>query len=85
MSRMKELIETIRKLMQGEFSGYIKINFSQGSLGRVEQSEELNAIISCSGEKNVRNKKGDRNLRDNKAIDIDNRTGVKGHFDPGSH
>ena len=41
MSRMKRLIETIRLLMEGEFCGYIKINFSQGSLGRIEKSEEL--------------------------------------------
>jgi len=38
---MKRLIETIRLLMEGEFCGYIKINFSQGSLGRIEKSEEL--------------------------------------------
>jgi hypothetical protein len=41
MDRMKRLIETIRMLMEGEFCGYIKINFSQGSLGRIDKSEEL--------------------------------------------
>jgi len=43
MDKMKRLSETIRSLMEGEFSGYIKINFSQGSLGRIEKSEELDA------------------------------------------
>ena len=41
MDRMKRLIEAIRILIAGEFSGYIKINFSQGSLGRIEKSEEF--------------------------------------------
>jgi hypothetical protein len=47
MDKMKRLSDTIRTLMEGEFSGYIKINFSQGSLGRVEKSEEIDhdAII----------------------------------------
>ncbi len=51
MDRMKRLIETIRTLLEGEFSGYIKINFSQGSLGRIEKSEELeyDAIIGSKG------------------------------------
>jgi hypothetical protein len=43
MDKMKRLGETIRTLMEGEFSGYIKINFSQGSLGRIEKSEEFDA------------------------------------------
>jgi hypothetical protein len=43
MDKMKRLSETIRALMEGEFSGYIKINFSQGSLGRIEKSEEFDA------------------------------------------
>ena len=41
MDRMKRLAETIRTLTDGQFSGYIKINFSQGSIGRVEKFEEL--------------------------------------------
>jgi hypothetical protein len=43
MDKMKRLGETIKMLMEGEFSGYIKINFSQGSLGRIEKSEEFDA------------------------------------------
>ncbi len=38
---MKRLAETIRSLAEGQFSGYIKINFSQGSIGRVEKFEEI--------------------------------------------
>ncbi len=41
MDRMRRLIEVIRALISGEFSGYLKINFSQGSLGRVEKAEEF--------------------------------------------
>lgn|GEM_PF-2623282 len=58
MSRMKRLIETIRLLMEGEFCGYIKINFSQGSLGRIEKSEELEdaATIHNKGSDKFRRK-----------------------------
>ncbi|MGC1456602.1 MAG: hypothetical protein WA946_15565 [Nitrospirota bacterium] len=56
MDRMKSLSEVIRMLVEGEFSGYVKINFSQGSLGRVEKYEEINdAAIIMSGE--TRNEK----------------------------
>ncbi len=41
MDRMKRLVEAIKRLTDEEFSGYLKINFSQGSLGRVEKSEEV--------------------------------------------
>lgn len=53
LDRTKRLIEAIRMLIEGEFSGYIKINFSQGSLGRVEKSEEIEdaAIIAYEIEK----------------------------------
>lgn len=43
MDRMKRLAETIQMLSDGRFSGYIKINFSQGSIGRVEKFEEIEA------------------------------------------
>jgi len=41
MDKMKRLSDEIRNLVESEFSGYIKINFSQGSLGRIEKSEEI--------------------------------------------
>jgi len=46
MKRTKKLIETIGLLIEGGFSGYIKINFTQGSLGRVEKYEELDDASS---------------------------------------
>lgn len=53
MDRMTRLIEAIRKLIEGEFTGYVKINFSQGSLGRIEKFEELDdAAILTTTEKN---------------------------------
>ena len=62
MDRMKSLSEAIRMLVEGEFSGYVKINFTQGSLGRVEKYEEINdAAIISAGEKTVRKKAGRRN------------------------
>ncbi|RJR22829.1 MAG: hypothetical protein C4581_00545 [Nitrospiraceae bacterium] len=41
MDRMKRLADAIKSLSDEEFSGYLKINFTQGSLGRVEKSEEV--------------------------------------------
>jgi hypothetical protein len=66
MDRTKKLIETIRSLMDGEFSGNIKINFSQGSIGRVEKSEEFeDASIICArdmdDDEGVRKEKDYRN------------------------
>jgi FKBP-type peptidyl-prolyl cis-trans isomerase 2 len=57
MDKMRRLSEAIKALMESEFSGYIKINFSQGSLGRIEKSEEFeNAAILLMG-KNCDSKK----------------------------
>lgn len=53
MDKVTRLIEVIRKLVEGEFTGYVKINFSQGSLGRIEKFEELDdAVILTSAENN---------------------------------
>jgi len=56
MDRMKRLIEVIRQLIEGEFTGYVKINFTQGSLGRIEKFEELDdaTIIYYRGEEKQR-------------------------------
>ncbi|MGO9953192.1 MAG: hypothetical protein ACLPN1_13415 [Dissulfurispiraceae bacterium] len=78
MSRVKQLIETIRSLIEGEFSGYIKINFSQGSLGRVEQSEELDETIAHSGSRKGNNKSEDKAFLYDNVIDIRNCTDNKG-------
>jgi hypothetical protein len=53
MDRMKKLTEAITTLVEGEFSGYLKINFTQGSLGRVEKSEEFeDAAVIFAAENN---------------------------------
>jgi hypothetical protein len=63
MDRTKKLIETIRTLMEGEFSGHIKINFSQGSIGRVEKSEEFeDASIIFARERHDDKNKGVESL-----------------------
>jgi hypothetical protein len=50
MDRMKKLAEAIKKLLDEQFSGSIKINFSQGSIGRVEKFEEFDeASITIAG------------------------------------
>ncbi len=63
MDRMKRLIETIRMLMEGEFCGYIKINFSEGSLGRIEKSEELeDASTHNNGGEKLRRRTDQKNF-----------------------
>jgi hypothetical protein len=52
MDRLKSLSETISGLIDEQFSGCIKINFSQGSIGRVEKLEELEeASLYFTGDK----------------------------------
>ena len=59
MDRVTRLIEVIRKLIEGEFTGYVKINFTQGSLGRIEKFEELDdAAIIPAGERKQEGKGG---------------------------
>lgn len=41
MDRTQKLVETMMSLIEDKFGGYIKINFSQGSLGRIEKCEEV--------------------------------------------
>ena len=53
----------MKTLITGEFSGYLKINFSQGSLGRVEKSEEFeNAEVILAEEKNGKITEEKKNL-----------------------
>lgn len=61
MDRMSKLIAVIRKFIESEFTGYIKINFTQGSLGRIEKYEELDDAANISDENengNGNNEKG---------------------------
>ena len=46
MDRMTRLTQAIGMLMTEEFSGHIKINFSQGSIGRIEKSEEFEDVAT---------------------------------------
>ena len=39
--RLEKLLMVIRGLMDGKFTGYIKLNFTQGSIGRIEKFEEI--------------------------------------------
>ncbi len=65
MDKMKRLSEAIRSLMEGEFSGYIKINFTQGSLGRIEKSEEFEEdSILCMGKDGGKSSGVDRGQRE---------------------
>jgi hypothetical protein len=39
--KLKRLVEYLKGIQTENFTGYIKINFSQGSVGRVERFEEI--------------------------------------------
>jgi len=40
-SKFKRLVEVLQDMMNKEFTGHIKINFSQGGIGRIEKFEEI--------------------------------------------
>lgn len=39
--KLVRLVAELSKLMNEEFTGHIKINFSQGGIGRIEKFEEI--------------------------------------------
>ena len=39
--KLADLLEHLDKLKKRKFTGYIKINFTQGTLARIEQFEEI--------------------------------------------
>lgn len=41
MNRLVDLVYAIQEMNENEFTGYIKINFSQGGIGRIEKYEEI--------------------------------------------
>jgi hypothetical protein len=41
MDKLKKIAETITHLMEKKFTGYIKVNFSRGNIGRMEKFEEI--------------------------------------------
>ena len=38
---MTDLMKIIQEMNEQEFTGHIKINFSQGGIGRIEKYEEI--------------------------------------------
>jgi len=41
MERLSRLVDIINALMNKKFTGYIRINFNRGTIGRVEKFEEI--------------------------------------------
>ena len=41
MNRLADLVSVIQEMTEREFTGHIKINFSQGGIGRIEKYEEI--------------------------------------------
>ncbi len=39
--KLTKLWSIINSLVTGEFTGYIKLNFSQGNIGKIEKFEEI--------------------------------------------
>ena len=40
-AKLLRLQDAIKALMEEKFTGYVKVNFSQGGIGRVEKFEEI--------------------------------------------
>ena len=64
MDRMTKLIEVIGKLIEGEVTGYIEINFTQGSLGRIEKFEEIDhdAVVIKGDKKDKKEKEEEKDI-----------------------
>jgi hypothetical protein len=41
MEKITKIVDAIKALMDKKFTGYIKINFTRGSVERVEKFEEI--------------------------------------------
>ena len=39
--KLTRLLEIMKSLAEEKFTGYIKVNFSQGGVGRIEKFEEI--------------------------------------------
>jgi len=59
---MTRLVEVIENLIESEITGYIKINFTQGSLGRIEKFEEIEDAASMAKERKKNKKEEDKNV-----------------------
>ena len=40
-NKFKRLVEVLQDMIDKEFTGHVKINFSQGGIGRIEKFEEI--------------------------------------------
>ena len=40
-AKLMRLMEVMKILVNEKFTGYIKVNFSQGGIGRIEKFEEI--------------------------------------------
>jgi hypothetical protein len=41
IKKLEKLNEVMQDMLDGEFTGHVKINFSQGGIGRIEKFEEI--------------------------------------------
>jgi hypothetical protein len=41
IKKLERLNEVMHGMVDGEFTGHVKINFSQGGIGRIEKFEEI--------------------------------------------
>lgn len=48
--KYNRLVDMLNDLSSNEFTGYIKVNFSQGGIGRIEKFEEISFNKAGSGE-----------------------------------
>jgi hypothetical protein len=46
MEKLEKLVEVMTHLVCDEFTGHLKVNFSQGGIGRVEKFEEILRVTS---------------------------------------
>lgn len=43
--KLRRLIKQIEALQESGFTGYLKLNFTQGSIGRIEKFEEISHTL----------------------------------------
>lgn len=41
MDKLRHLCEHLKQLKEAKFTGYVRINYSQGGIAKVEQHEEI--------------------------------------------
>lgn len=48
LKKLDKLKEVMHSMVDSEFTGHVKINFSQGGIGRIEKFEEILREEDCS-------------------------------------